>query len=132
MHPQELEAEVPLMAGDRHIDRVNGPSDSSRETETTAVSSLSPIHENQRTPMAELGVQDRGLGERGTVEEEHIVSPTTPSATRDSPWGTMMGRTRGDARDSTAVSSPSEMTWSPDTPVQRHGTRGSRFEERWN
>lgn len=130
MHPQELEAEVPLREGDTPSERVNGPSDSSRDT---GVSSLSPIRENQKTPMAELGVQERGLGESGgRGEEEHIVSPTTPTAYRDSAWGTMMGRTRPDVRDSVAVSSPSEAAWSPSTPVQRNGTRGSRFEERWS
>lgn len=133
MHPQELEADVPLREGDTPSERVNGPSDSSRETGTTGVSSLSPIREHRKTPMAELGVQERGLGESGSGgQEEHIVSPATPTANMDGVWGNMMGRTRGDVRDSVAITSPSEATWSPSTPVQRNETRGSRFEERWN
>ena len=123
MHPQELEAEVPIAGGDRQAERVNGPSDSSRET---GVSSLSPVREERSTPMAELGFGERGLGQGRREEEEHVVSPTTP--TMDSGWGRMMGRSR--VAGSPTVSSPSEATWTPSTPVQRMGTRGSRFEER--
>jgi hypothetical protein len=126
MHPQELEAEVPLMEGRTHAGRVNGRSDSSRET---GVSSLSPIEGHQKTPMAELGIQERGLGE-GNGEEEHIVSPNTP--TRDGGWGNMMGRSRPDITvSSPTVSNPSESIWAPSSPVQRTGTRSSRFEEQW-
>ncbi|KAG0648740.1 hypothetical protein D0Z07_4746 [Hyphodiscus hymeniophilus] len=127
MHPQELEAEVPMAEGRVSSERVNGPSDSSRET---AVSSLSPVTEERKTPMAELGAQQRGLGEprdlgQGNGEQEqHVVSPTTPTR-----WSTMLGGTRA---NSPTVSDPSEATWTPSTPVQRTGTRGSRFEERWN
>jgi hypothetical protein len=130
MHPQELEAEVPLTQGNERSERVNGPSDSSRET---GVSSLSPIRENQKTPMAELGVNERGLGAgAGADREEHIVSPATPTAPRNSMFmSSMMGKARPNITvDSPTVSSPSEATWSPSTPVQRNGTRGSRFEER--
>ena len=125
MHPQELEADVPMMAGTTASDRINGPSDSSRET---GVSSLSPIREHGKTPMAELGENERGLG--GSAEE-HVVSPATPTGTT---FGdSIMGRARPDIRvSSPTVSSPSEATWSPSTPVQRTGTSGSRFEERWN
>jgi len=118
MHPQELEAEVPIAPGARESERVNGPSDSSRGTN---VSSLSPVVEQGRTPMAELGVEERGLGEgQGREgEDDHLVSPnsdTLPS---------IMERGRGapDIR----VSSPSVSDWSPSTPVER---RGSRFQER--
>lgn len=131
MHPQELEAEVPIAPGTRESDRVNGPSDSSRET---GVSSLSPISERveQRTPMAELGAQERGLG-YGTTnigerrDPEHIVSPNSPTI----PSNSMMGRARGDdgGRESPTIS---EATWTPTTPVQRRTTSISRFEERWN
>ena len=123
MYPQELEADVPMMQGNNAGESVSGPSDSSRET---GVSSLSPVHEHRKTPMAELGEHERGLGESG---EEHIVSPATPT-------GTMFGDSmmaRPDIRvSSPTVGSPSEATWSPSTPVQRTGTRGSRFEERWS
>lgn len=131
MHPQELEAEVPLVEGNTPSDRVNGPSDGSRDT---GVSSLSPIREHQKTPMAELGAHERGLGE-GAGHEDHIVSPATPTATRDSIFGEMMRSSRPNITvSSPTVSSPSEATWSPSTPVQRTGTgtRGSKFEERWN
>ena len=81
MHPQELEAEVPITQGNERLERVNGPSDSSRET---GVSSLTPIRENMKTPMAELGVNERGFDE-GAADggEEHIVSPATPTAPRN-------------------------------------------------
>lgn len=128
MHPQELEADVPLTQGNNPSDRINGLSNSTRDM---GVSGLSAIRE-QKTSMAELGIQERGLGE-GAGREEHIVSPTTPTATRDSAIReSMMGRARGVVGNSPAVSSPSEAAWSPSTPVQRTGTRGSRFEERWS
>ena len=126
MHPQELEADVPIPPGGRESERVNGPSDSSRGTN---VSSLSPVAENGRTPMAELGVEDRGLGEgydhgraRNGEEDDHIVSPNSDT------MPSIMERRRGapDIR----ISSPSVSeagTWSPSTPVER---RGSRFQER--
>lgn len=132
MHPQELEAEVPIMQGNRESERVNGPSDSSRDT---GVSSLSPIRE-KKTPMAELGAQERGLGygttSMGERVDHEVVSPQSPTIPRDS----MMGRGRPDIRvSSPTVSSPSEGTgtgnWTPTTPVVRTGTTGSRFEERW-
>lgn len=133
MHPQELEAEVPMVAGTREAERVNGPSDSSRET---GVSSLSPITERgeRKTPMAELGAQERGLGYGTTsmgerVNHEHVVSPSSPTI----PSNSMMGRQREDVssggRESPTIS---EATWTPTTPVQRRGTSGSRFQERWN
>ena len=53
MHPQKLEAEVPMLAGTRGSERVKGPSDSSHDR---GVAMLSPVSENaQKTPMAELG-----------------------------------------------------------------------------
>ena len=124
MHPQELEAEVPLMQGNSPARRVSGPSDSSRETGGTGVSSLSPVIEHGHTPLAELGQGERGSGngQRG-INEDDIVSPNSDGV----PPNTMMGRGRPDI----TVSSPtvSEATWSPSTPVHR---RGSRFEERWS
>jgi len=123
MHPQELEADVPIPPGMRESDRVNGVSDSSRATDSTGVSSMSPITEHpQKTPMAELGAQERGLG-----ETEHLVSPNTPTI----PENSMMGRAQPDVRsESPAIS---EATWDPnDAPVQRRGTNGSRFEEQWD
>jgi hypothetical protein len=119
MHPQELEAEVPMLEGRERGEWVNGPSDSSRETDGTGVSSLSPIQE-RKTPMAELGEGERGLGENGGRGEENVVSPRTPTAI-----DSMMGRARPNITvSSPTVSSPSEAAWSPSTPVQRTGTRG--------
>lgn len=123
MHPQELEADVPAAmvggAGPSHGRIADG-------------GAMSPIRE-QKTPMAELGAEERGLGEGYRDQEEtspqsgdgergfgeNIVSPgsdTMPS---------IMGRTRPIRTGSLTVS---EGTWSPSTPVQR---RGSKFEERF-
>jgi hypothetical protein len=126
MHPQELEAEVPMVQGSRESDRVSGPSDSSRGTGGTNVSSLSPVAENARTPMAELGAGERGLGEgydygRARDEDDHLVSPNTDTL----PSIMERGRGNPDIR----ISSPSVSEWSPSTPVDR---RGSRFQERWS
>ena len=131
MHPQELEADVPMPPGAVAGDRVNGPSDSSRGTADTGVSSMSPISENPaKTPMAELGAQERGLGYGTTsmgerVDHDHVVSPNSPTI----PQGSMMGR----EQPQITVSSPtvSEATWTPTTPVNRR-TSGSRFEERFH
>jgi hypothetical protein len=125
MHPQELEAEVPLTQGQDASERVNGPSDSSRET---GVSAMSPILERP-TPLAELGADERGLGEGaghdrqdGGGGEEHIVSPNSDPARGDS----MMQR----GRPGIVVDSPvSDATWTPTIPVQR---RNSRFSENWD
>jgi len=129
MHPQELEAEVPMATGNVTSEKSNGPSDDSRVTQDTNDSSLPPIAE-QKTPMAELGAQERGLGYGTTsmgersigAEEDHIVSPNSPTNPHDS----MMERGRP---GSPTVSSPSEATWSPSSPVQRR-VSGSRFHER--
>jgi len=131
MHPQELEAEVPMVPGSQQSDRVSGPSDSSHGTAGTAVSSLSPVVENARTPMAELGAGERGLGAgydygRAREEDEHAVSPNTDTLP------SIMGRGRDSRNPDIRVSSPSVSeagTWSPSTPVDR---RGSRFQERWS
>jgi len=130
MHPQELEAEVPIAASTRRAERVSGPSDSSKDT---GISSMSPIAE-QNTPMAELDVREGGLGAGGggggsgsvivkREEEEHIVSPNSDAPPPES----MMGRARGMMRES-MISSPtvSEATWTPTTPMQR---RNSKFSE---
>ena len=129
MHPQELEAEVPIPPGMNETDRVNGVSDSSRATESTGVSSMSPITEHPgKTPMAELGAQERGLGYGTSMGEredhDHLVSPNSPTI----PANSMMGRARPDVR----ASSPtiSEATWDPNSPVQRRATGSSRFQER--
>lgn len=126
MHPQELEAEVPMAPGNHESERVSGPSDSSRGTAGTNVSSLSPVVENARTPMAEMGAGERGLGEgydygRSREEDDHLVSPNTDTLP------SMMERGRGNP--DIRVSSPSISDWSPNTPVDR---RGSRFQERWS
>jgi len=131
MRPQELEADVPMPAGAVASDRVNGPSDSSRGTADTGVSSMSPVSEYPaKTPMAELGAQERGLGYGTTsmgerVDHEHVVSPNSPTI----PQGSLMGR----ENPQITVSSPtiSEATWTPTTPVQNRSS-GSRFEERFN
>jgi len=120
MHPQELEAEVPMLPTQNAIDRrVNGPSTSSGET--TDVSSMSK-DSSPRDRAAELS----GTGVRSTngpdrIPEEDIVSPNSPTVPR------MFGR-GGQGPDIT-VTSPAETnaTWSPRTPVQH----GSRFEEQW-
>lgn len=120
MHPQELEAEVPMRAGER----VSGPSESERNTNNP---SLSPIHE-KNTPMAELAVQERGLGygvSRQEGNDNHVVSPASTTIPEDS----MMGRASG-AGGSEGSPTISDATWTPTTPVQRTGTVKSRFEER--
>jgi Eukaryotic aspartyl protease len=110
MHPQELEAEVPsAMVGGAGPSQERG--------------AMSPIRE-QRTPMAELGAEDGGLGggaERG-VHEEHFVSPSSDT------MPSVMGRGRP---VSSRAGSPtvSETTWTPSSPVKR---RGSKFEESFN
>ncbi|KAL2075540.1 hypothetical protein VTL71DRAFT_483 [Oculimacula yallundae] len=119
MHPQELEAEVPGGRGTRGNESAmvggNGRMSPIRETKT-------------KTPMAELGVEERGLGEgvdsgtRNGQDDDHIVSPNTDRST------SIMGRNRGDVT-STSPSGPSEGSWSPSTPVQR---RNSRFSETWD
>ncbi|KAK0125475.1 hypothetical protein ONS96_009313 [Cadophora gregata f. sp. sojae] len=118
MHPQELEADVPGVMGSRGngAEMGAGKMNSIKETKT-------------KTPMAELGVQERGLGEGSAIprqrgEEDDIVSPNTDR------WSaSVMGRNRSDARAS-SPSGPSEGgSWSPSTPVQR---RNSRFSETWD
>lgn len=127
MHPQELEADVP---GDRvarggRDEMAGGNGGEGR---------MSPIKEMKtKTPMAELGVEERGLGEssglgggssrpRQRAEEDDLVSPNTDR------WSaSVIGRNRGDGNAS-SPSGPSEGSWSPSTPVQR---RNSRFSETW-
>lgn len=123
MHPQELEADVPVAAAGRNEERHK---------------SLSPVRENGRTPMAELGIEERGLGvaqhsEPRTAgyeqqrEDDDIVSPNTDR----SGSGRVSRRFGGSGSDRTSgrQSPVSEGTWTPTTPVVR---KGSRFEERWN
>ncbi|KAH6724237.1 aspartic peptidase domain-containing protein [Leptodontidium sp. MPI-SDFR-AT-0119] len=128
MHPQELEADVPGKRGTK-----------GNEAEMAGGSArMSPIKETKtKTPMAELGVEERGLGEgegegagvggerereRDGESSDHIVSPNTDR------WSaSVMGRNRGDVTAS-SPSGPSEGSWSPSTPVQR---RNSRFSETW-
>ncbi|CZS97414.1 uncharacterized protein RCO7_00245 [Rhynchosporium graminicola] len=119
MHPQELEAEVPATRSRR-----------SNEAEMAGGNErIISIKEWKRnTPMAELGVQERGFGE-GVVsergpdheDEDQIVSPHTDRS------ASIMGRSRGDVSAS-SPSGPSEGSWSPSSPVQR---RNSRFSETW-
>jgi hypothetical protein len=108
MHPQELEAEVPMSAYDNPIyHRANGPSSSSDNT--AYISSMSQGSSQGKPPeMREAG---RGLP---SSEEEELISPTSPNRQ------TMPNIT---------VSSPTDtyMTWSPQTPVQH---QGSGFHER--
>jgi len=110
MVPQELEADVPASGA--------GGSERPRIT----VQHSSTIYE-RKTPMAELGIGERELGENHTdVRRGDIASPNSET-NRDS----IMGRGRMTGSSSPTVSEP---TWSPSTTVQRTGTRGSRFEER--
>jgi len=125
MHPQELEADVPMLPTQNIIDqRVSGPSQSSGETsETTAVSSLSK-DSSPRSPMAELHGTGRrpfnGPATRGMAGDD-IVSPQTPTA----PTGFHRGGPEI-VVSSPADSNGSNGTWSPRTPQH------SRFEERWS
>lgn len=103
MHPQELEAEVPMSAYDNPIyHRVNGPSSSSDNN--AYVSSVSQGSSQGKPP--ERSEAGRGLA---SSDEEELISPTSPNQ------HTMPNIT---------VSSPADthMTWSPQTPVQRQGS----------
>lgn len=120
MHPQELEAEVPITP---NTPVANG----------NGCGNLSPVKET-KTPMAELSVGERGLGESwrgGEANEEHIVSPNTDTLP------SMIGRERGgdgmDARAYSPVSEGTRTSWSPGTPTTTSlGRRQSKFEERWS
>lgn len=117
MHPQELEADVPGERGTRgnKAEMAGGSGVEERK--------MSLIKETKtKTPMAELGVEERGLGEGTGKADDHVVSPNTDR------WSaSVMGRNRGDVTAS-SLSGPSEGSWSPSTPVQR---RNSRFSETW-
>jgi Eukaryotic aspartyl protease len=123
MHPQELEAEVPDSMAAGGVGASHGA--------IAEGGAMSPIRE-QKTPMAELGAEEGGLGvdygeqetsprsgdgERGIGD--HIVSPNSDT------MPSVMGRARPIRTGSPTVS---EGTWSPSTSVQR---RGSKFEERF-
>jgi hypothetical protein len=107
MHPQELEAEVPMSASDNSIyPRANRPSSSSDNT--AYVSPISPGSSQGKPPeMREAG------GGLPSSEEEELISPTSPN------WQTMPNIT---------VSSPTDtrMTWSSQTPVERQGSAFTR------
>lgn len=102
MHPQELEAEVPISAYDNPIyHKVNGPSSSSENT--AYISSMSQGSSQGKPPeMREAG---RSLP---SSEEEELISPTSPSQ---------------QTVPNITVSSPTDThrTWSPQTPVQHQG-----------
>lgn len=112
MHPQELEAEVPIAARDNPIyHRVNGPSSSSDNTRSTDF--VSSISSSQGKP-PEMREAARGL----PSSEEELISPTSPSH-RNMP--------------NITVSSPTDMymTWSPQMPVNQqessfHGSNDRR------
>jgi hypothetical protein len=125
MHPQELEAEVPMLSGNRAISqRVSGPSTSSGNT--TGVSSLGKdtppqgdlveLHGTGRRPM------NGPMGQSGTID--NVVSPTSPTVP------SMMQRNQN---PDIVVSSPSETStmWTPSTPIGP-GQFGSHFNENWN
>ncbi len=101
MHPQELEAEVPISAYDNPI--YHGDNGLSSSDDNTAyVSSMSQGSSQGRAPeMREAG--------RGLSSKDELISPSSPNAQ------TMPNIT---------VSSPTDthMTWSPQTPVQHHGS----------
>lgn len=122
MHPQELPADVPGERGTVGNEAEMAGGDGHGK--------MSPIKEHSKTPMAELGIEEGGLGEGtgagarnswGRGDDENIVSPNTDRS------GSVMGRGRPDVTAS-SPSGPSEASWSPSTPV---GRRNSRFEERW-
>ncbi|KUJ21618.1 acid protease [Mollisia scopiformis] len=133
MVPQELEADVPPASA---TSSENGDGHARTGVEMSGGAAgrggLSPVREHKaKTPMAEMEAEERGLGEpmpeRGREREEReedIVSPNSDT------MPSIMGRARGAVRTSGELGhSPtiSEGTWSPNSPVQR---RGSRFEER--
>lgn len=108
MHPQELEAEVPLGAyNNARYQRFNGPSTSSEGT--TNVSSLTQSPEGETSELQ--GAGRRGVrGRGGTSSEDELVSPTSPSG------GTM---------PNIMVTSPADTnaTWSPQTPIHHTNRR---------
>ncbi|TVY56660.1 Candidapepsin-2 [Lachnellula cervina] len=121
MHPQELEAEVPIRSGGVESEGIGGSGSAN-------VGSLSRVAEHGRTSVDEHDFEERGLEEgynygRGRdADDDHIVSPNTDT------MPSIMERGRGAA--DTRISSPTASeagTWSPSTPVQR---RGSKFQER--
>jgi len=102
MHPQELEADVPMSAYDNPIyHRVSGPSSSSNNT--TNISSMSQGSPQGKPP--EIGEVGKGLP---SSEGEELISPTSPNQ---------------QTVPKITVSSPADthMTWSPQTPVQHQG-----------
>jgi len=107
MHPQELEAEVPVTHASRRLSAGRGSS-------AGPIDILSTIGKG-KTPLTEFEERHRGSSE---VLEEEIVSSATDAGT----MGSILGQTRP---HSPTVSS--EVTWSPSSAMQR---RGSRFEER--
>jgi hypothetical protein len=123
MHPQELEADVPIPPGYESSEALNGPSESSRDTGESGVSTMSPIDEEFRGPAELSGGGMRNL-ERGN-DFDDLVSPNSPT------MPSMMERSRPGRDESNpqiVVSSPTLSEPSPKTP-QKHG---SRFEERWS
>ncbi|TAQ90367.1 hypothetical protein B7494_g1328 [Chlorociboria aeruginascens] len=133
MVPQELEAEVPPPPSTA---KVNGPSDSSRDTNT---SSLSPIAE-KTTPMAELSVEEGGLGGASGSGTAPAAGAAAGRASRNAGSGNygpaVVGNreSKGDdvsPRGSDNGSEGTGGTWMP-TPTTPTMRRGSRFEERWN
>jgi hypothetical protein len=125
MHPQELEAEVPMSAIANQIDnRVSGPSSSSGKT--TDVSSLSQAPEGgvvELHPNGKRGVNGRGF--LPSSEEEALVSPASPTADTS----TSLRMRRSGEMPNITVGSPTETTstWTPRTPIGHD----SRVDERW-
>jgi len=130
MVPQELEADIPTSVSNRTSE---AGSERLGTEMTGARGGLSPVREHKpKTPMAEMDAEERGLGEpmplprdigRGEqdVNPDDIVSPSSDT------MPSIMGRTRPGNRTSGDTDSPTISEWSPNSPVQR---RGSRFEER--
>lgn len=137
MHPQELEAEVPLVQGHTASPPLNGVSGVSDSSNETGVSSMSPIGEEQlgRGPLGPAELSGGGVHNMNRGNDFEVVSPNSPT------MPSMMERRRGDfGRDSgtganpditVTEASPTVSSTSPDTPIRRSQGTGSRFEERW-
>lgn len=125
MHPQELEAEVPIVAsGQFDHNYNNGLSDSSGQR--TDVSAMISSESSPHNRPAELQAAGRRPTNGPETRPDDFPEPETPSEV--SPTSPVMQRGRGEMPN-IVVSSPvvSNPTLSPRSPVH-----GSRFEEHWS
>ncbi|KAI9737625.1 MAG: hypothetical protein M1818_005629 [Claussenomyces sp. TS43310] len=122
MHPQEMEADVPMTAISHPIDsRVNGVSDSSGKQTNVSSLSQSPravaaaMQESGMNPVTEPSPEDSA----GSSPQQYVVSPTSPTAPAESVMS------RGQPEIASSSPTDSRANWSPDTPAHHQ----SRFEE---